>query len=477
MPVISSRNRKSVTSFGNEKERELIIEGLEAAISSVSPDTLIENELHIDSDHIVVPRIRLRYDLKEFDKIIVIGGGKASGFLAQGLEQKLGKYISSGYVNILQGTKKLFHTKRIVLNEASHPVPDQAGVRGAREMVKLLRGLDRHGFAICLISGGGSSLMPLPAKGIALADQILTTDFLLRSGANIDQMNCVRKHISAISGGQLVREGNGARFLSLIISDVVGDHLESIASGPTAPDPTTFADAKRILSNLKLFNQVSRRVRRRIGAGCRGLIKDTPKPGDPVFSSVANAIIGSNTLACEGAKRQLVRRMRHPISVKYLGSAIVGEASLVARNLVADAQKFGKRSRRRYSVLVWGGETTVTVKGQGTGGRNQEQALSALQAIGETSDKAVTIGFFGTDGIDGKTEAAGALVDFSTYRKAIRLGLDANKYLKENDSNSFFRKVGKSLVITGPTGTNVNDIGIAVIARKRKLFGKRGVHQ
>jgi glycerate 2-kinase len=465
------KNRRSLLSIGNKKERVIVLDCLSQAVESVLPVNLIENELEVKSNVLRLRRRHLRYDLVKLRKIIVVGGGKASGYLAQGLERKLGNHIDEGYVNILEGTKKKFRTKKIVLNEASHPIPNQSGVRGTKEMLKLLEEADPSSLVVCLFSGGGSSLAPLPATGLTLEEKIQTTELLLRGGADIDRMNCVRKHISGVKGGQLIREGKGATFLSLIISDVVGDHLESIASGPTVPDPTTFSQAKQILLDLKILDKVPFAVRKRIELGCEGKVSETPKPGDPIFDRVSNVIIGSNKIACERMQEVLKKRLGSSFNLKYLGSDIIGEASDVARDLVSKSLSYGKRFGKRYSALVWGGETTVTVKGNGIGGRNQEEALSALEYVGELNNPNITIGFFGTDGIDGKTDAAGALVDLSTYNKAKYLGLSLKQCLKQNDSNTFFKRVGNSLILTGPTGTNVNDIGIAIVRKENPQRG------
>ena len=466
MPSAQIKNRKSLVSLGNKVERALILDCLEAAVNSVLPINLINKELQVKSNSLYLPWAHVRLDLSKFQKIIVIGGGKASGYLAEGLERKLGKYIAEGYVNVLEGTKRRFRTKKIELNEASHPVPNQSGVKGTREMLKLLRTADPSFLVICLISGGGSSLIPLPARGITLKEKIETTELLLHSGADIDRMNCVRKHISGVKGGQLVREGNGARFLSLIISDVVGDHLESIASGPTVPDPSTFSQAEHILSDLKILDQIPQAVRNRIESGRDGLVAETPKPGDPIFDRVTNVIIGSNKIACNRIQKELGKRLRDSVKLAYLGSSIVGEASSIAKDLVSKSEGIWKKSRKPYSAVVWGGETTVTVRGNGIGGRNQEEAVAALQSIGESNNTNITISFFGTDGIDGETKAAGALVDLSTLRKAKKLRLEPSKYLERNDSNTFLRRVGNSLILTGPSGTNVNDVGIAILRRE-----------
>jgi glycerate 2-kinase len=470
LKVSKIKNRRSLLSVGNKRERRIILDCFEAALRAVSPSTLIERELNVSSSSqlLKVPRAGLEFDLSRFRKVIVIGGGKASGYLAEGLEKKIGKFITEGYVNILEGTRRLFHTKKIVLNEASHPIPDQSGVNGTRKMLELLSRADRSSLIICLISGGGSALVPLPAKGITLKEKIMTTELLLRSGANIDQINRVRKHISGVKGGQLVRHGNGATFLSLIISDVVGDHLDSIASGPTVPDSSTFFDAEQILSDLKILDLVPGPVRERILLGCKGLIPETPKPNDPIFGRVSNVIIGSNSIACNAIQNLLKKKLGRSVDLSYLGSSVIGEARNVARTLVTRSLRYSKNSERPYFALVWGGETTVTVRGNGIGGRNQEEAISVLLNLGNAGESSdLTFGFIGTDGIDGETNAAGALIDFSTHERAKKVGLDARKYLENNDSNTFFKKVGSSLIITGPTGTNVNDVGMA-ISRKKK---------
>lgn len=466
MREVKIKNRRSLLSSGNKYERKQILDSIEAGLNSVYPSNLVRNKLQIKSNRIFVLPTSQTYNLGDYHKILVVGGGKASGALAQELERMLGNRITDGYVNILEGTRSKFRTERIELNQARHPTPDQRGVNGTRKILKILNlQSDKKTLVICLISGGGSSLMALPAKGITLNDKIATTDLLLRSGANIDQINCVRKHMSGIKGGQLVQYTHGATVLSLIVSDVVGDHLESIASGPTVPDSSTFSQAKEILRQFKILNKVPPSVRNRIEEGVRGLVPETPKPNDPLFSKVSNVIIGSNEIACEEIIRTLKKRLRSSVDLTYLGSAITGEASLVARKLLNLASRAGSRSTKGRTALVWGGETTVTVRGNGVGGRNQEEALSALLELAKRRTRKATLCFVGTDGIDGKTNAAGAIVDYSTFMKATEIGLNGAEYLERNDSNTFFRNVGNSLIISGSTGTNVNDVGMAILTK------------
>jgi glycerate 2-kinase len=465
------KNRRSLVSVGNRWERATIIDSINGALRSVHPTNLIQKELLVKSGILYVKASHRKYDLTKFRNIIVVGGGKASGYMAQELERKLGDYIDEGCVNILEGTKKKFRTRKIFLHEASHPLPNNRSIVGTKRIVSLLREADSFSLVICLISGGGSALVSFPARGITLSEKIKTTKLLLNSGADIEEINCVRKHVSSVKGGQLVKEGNGATFLSLIISDVVGDNVESIASGLTAADSTTFCEAKQILLDKKIFDKVPKAVRNRIQYGCDGKISETPKPGDPIFDRVSNVIIGNNKIACNELSQAIKRKMIGEIKIDYLGSRITGEASWVAKGIVSKMVRFSKLSKKPYSALVWGGETTVTVKGNGIGGRNQEEALSALEEIGELNNHpSITLAFIGTDGIDGKTNAAGALVDNSTFVQAKKLGLLTRAYLDKNDSNTFFRRVRNSLIITGPTGTNVNDIGVAIAREDKRQF-------
>ncbi len=447
----------------------MILASIKEAVRAVSPDKVLQNEIRFKNPFLTFARLHKIYDFSEYDKVMVVGGGKASGSLSQSLEEIIGPdLITSGLVNILQGTKHLFRTRKIQLNEASHPVPNRAGVEGVKKMIDLLEGATPRSLVFCLISGGGSSLLPLPAEGITLEQKIKTTDLLLKAGATIDQINCVRKHISLIKGGQLPRYANGAQIVSLIVSDVVGDHLESIASGPTAPDPTTYSDALRILGAFHIMRRVPLSVRKRLIDGSDGKKPETPKPGDRIFSQVSNIILASNRYACEAAVRCLKERLGPEAQVEYLGSSWQGEASVIARDLAEMFCDFSRAGSLKETTRceVWGGETTVTVTGNGSGGRNQEQALATLKVLSKP-DCQIVLAFFGTDGVDGRTDSAGALVDSKTYERARRKGLDPNPYLRSHDSNTFFKKLEGALIQTGPTGTNVNDIGVAIISRRR----------
>jgi glycerate 2-kinase len=456
-------NKRKLASTGNRADRALILRSLEDAVDAVLPGNVLARKLNFRNNVLTFLPTREKYDFRKYDKVVVVGAGKASGFLAQSIEKLLGpKNIAAGYVNILQGTRNYFKTKRIQLNEASHPVPNRAGEVGAEHIVHLLGQLSEDSLAICLISGGGSSLLPLPTPDITLSDEVRTTDLLLKAGANIDEMNCVRKHISRVKGGQLVKLAkNRPQFLSLIMSDVVGDHLESIASGPTAPDPTTYGEALQILERYDLTRRVPSSVLAHLKRGHAGEEKETPKPGDEVFSKVSNHIIASNRDACMAAIRNL-KTSKAVRSVNYLGSYWHGEAVVLAQNLAGFLCHGGDQNRGLVQAFVWGGEATVTVHGNGKGGRNQEQALAALEIIG-TCERKITAAFFATDGVDGKTDAAGAVIDCEIFSLAKKKKLDCNAFLRNNDSNTLFKKLGDSLIITGPSGTNVNDVGIALV--------------
>jgi glycerate 2-kinase len=453
-------NSSELTSVGRIADRELILDGLSAAVNEVSPMRLLERKLKVKGDILTVSANK--FDLSKFDRVIVVGAGKASGFLAQSFERLVGvDRIEKGYVNILRGTSTFFHTRKIVLNEASHPVPNAAGFYGARQIVKLVSSAGSRDFVVCLISGGGSALLPYPPENISLRDIVKTTEMLLKAGATIDELNCVRRHVSLVKGGQLVRRAaSHPTFLSLIISDVVGDDLSSIASGPTAPDPTFFGDALQILRRYHIEKDIPTSVLSHIRQGQSHRIDETPKPGDTIFRKVSNIIIANNSDACFAAMQKLKRASR---SIQYLGSSWIGEADSLAKNLSGQfcEGNFGGGSRRM--IFVWGGESTVTVRGSGKGGRNQQQALSSIEQIARCPSRYMTLAFLGTDGVDGNSESAGALVDSDSLKRATRKKLSIEGFLRNNDSNTFFEKLGASLINTGPTGTNVNDIGIAIV--------------
>jgi glycerate 2-kinase len=393
-----------------------------------------------------------RYRLEAFRNIYLTGAGKASARMAVAVERLLGKRITGGLLNVKHG--HVAKLRRIRLNECGHPVPDEAGVQGAQEIGNIAAKAGEDDLLICLISGGGSALMPFPAQPVTLAEKQDTTQLLLRSGANIHEINTVRKHISSIKGGQLAALAWPAQVLSLILSDVIGDDLDVIGSGPTAPDSSTFLDALAVLEKFGLTNLVPPPVSERIRAGVAGEIPETPK----TLERVQNLIVGSNQLALDaaaGAARELGYR---PL---ILSSFIEGETRDVAKVHAAIAKEVLSSGRpvKRPACVISGGETTVTIKGNGLGGRNQEFALAAAMDIAAISGVLMLSG--GTDGSDGPTDAAGALCDGTTIARAEKLGLNAADFLARNDSYHFFEPLG-DLIKTGPTGTNVMDVRLAL---------------
>jgi hydroxypyruvate reductase len=393
----------------------------------------------------------------KFKNIYVVGAGKASAAMARALEQMLGRRIQAGFINVKDGhTARL---RRIEQNECGHPVPDERGVAGARRIAEIARGAGAGDLLICLISGGASALMPLPAEPISLAQKQETTKLLLASGADIHEINAVRKHISRIKGGQLAKLAQPATVVSLILSDVIGDDLDVIGSGPTAPDATTFAQARDVLEKYGIFGRVPAAVRQRIEKGIDGLVTETPKAGDPVFAKTRNIIVGSNRQALAAAAARARKLGFHTL---LLSSFVEGETREIARMHAAIAKEIRSSGQpvRPPACVITGGETTVTLRGPGKGGRNQEFALAA--ALDLAGLEGVLILSSGTDGTDGPTNAAGAMAGGTTIARAEKLGLSARQFLQANDSYNFFAKLD-DLVITGPTNTNVMDIHVLLV--------------
>jgi glycerate 2-kinase len=377
--------------------------------------------------------------------------------MASGLEELIGDRITAGSINVKYG-----HTANlsiIRLQEAGHPLPDENGVQGANHILSLARNADSHDLVLCLLSGGGSALLPLPAAGLSLADKQAATDILLSCGANIHQINAIRKHLSRIKGGRLAQAVAPARLTSLILSDVVGDDLDAIASGPTVGDASTFVDCREIIRRYDIERDLPPAVVQHIDQGCRGEIAETPKPDDPLFAKVSNLIIGSNREALLAARQTALELGYTPL---VLSSLMEGETRFVARVHAAMAREITQSGHPvpAPACLLSGGETTVTLRGRGLGGRNQEFALAAVRDLANAGH--IVLLSAGTDGTDGPTDAAGAIADSRTAARALRAGIDSDRYLAENDSYHFFQKLD-DLLITGPTHTNVMDLRIVLV--------------
>lgn len=439
----------------DKKARELALKGLDAALKAADPKQLINSKIFVKGSFLHVNDYT--FDLEKFRNIYVVGGGKASGSMAEALETILGWKIAESYVNVPRGSRH--KTSIIRLHEASHPTPDESGFEGAKRMLEIAEKAGEKDLIICLISGGGSSLIPLPRNGVTMADKNKITEDLLKTGATINEINTVRKHISGIKGGWLAKKAYPATVLNLVISDVVGDLLDVIASGPTFPDSTTFIDAIKVLKKYRLWESASESIKKALLDGERGLIPETPKVHDEAFKKVFNVVIGSNRDATNAAYQIL---KSEGLNTLFLTSLIEGEARHVGTVFASMALEIGASGHPvgKPAAIVAGGETTVTVVGKGKGGRNQEIALAAALKIKGLSG--VAVASIGTDGVDGPTDAAGAIADGKTIERAEASQLKAEEFLAENNSYNLFSKLG-DLIFTGPTGTNVNDVSVVLV--------------
>ncbi len=457
--MVSIKNGEKLVENGetplNRKARALALKGLDSAVNAVGPKKIVKSKLSLKNS--VLKANGYFFDLKRFRNIYVVGGGKASGSMAQAIEHVLGNRITDGLVNIPRGNKH--KTDIIKLHDASHPIPDEAGVKGTHHMLKIAEQAKKDELIICLISGGGSSLMPLPRGKISILDKRKITADLLKCGATINEINTVRKHISDFKGGWLAKKAYPATILNLILSDVVGDPLDFIASGPTVPDSTTFSDAVKVLKKYSLWDTVPASVKRVLSDGERGIIAETPKADDEAFKRVYNVVVGNSRSATLAARESFESA---GLNTLLLTSVLEGEARHVGVMLASIAHEIVASGNpvQKPAGVVAGGETTVTVVGEGLGGRNQEIALAAALKL-KGLDGAV-VASLSTDGVDGPTDAAGAIADGKTLARASRMGLNAERFLAENDSYNFFSKL-RDLIFTGPTGTNVNDVSVIVV--------------
>jgi glycerate-2-kinase len=457
--MINVKNREQLIKNGrtglDKEARKLAIRCLESAVNYVDPYRIVRSRVRFRDSVLNVDQHV--FDLSKFRNIYVVGGGKASGSMAVALEKILDNHITRGLVNVPK--KDMNKTRIIRLHEANHPIPDESGVTGTRRMLRIAEGADENDLVICLISGGGSSLMPLPRGKISITDKRKLTDALLRSGATINEINTVRKHISDFKGGWLAKKAYPATILNLILSDVVGDPLDFIASGPTVPDSTTFSDAVRVLQKYHLWGRAPSSVRQVLTDGEKGLIPETPKAGDEAFKKTHNVIVGNNRSASLAACECL---RKTGLNTLLLTASLEGEAREAGIILatIAHEVSVSENPARKPAGIVAGGETTVTVIGKGLGGRNQEISLAASPKLNGL-DGAV-IASLTTDGVDGPTDAAGAIADGKTLARAAESGLTPERFLLENDSYHFFEELG-DLMFTGPTGTNVNDVSVIIV--------------
>lgn len=426
-----------------------------AALRAVDAHAAVARVLHRVHDTLTIAGHT--YDLATVRHLYVIGFGKAAATMARSAEDAFGTAITAGIVVTKYGHHE--PTRRIEVLEAAHPIPDEAGIAATQRILALCDAAGADDLVICLVSGGGSALLASPMAGLTLTDEQETTMRLLRAGAPITDLNTVRKHLSAVKGGQLARRVAPAPLITLVLSDVIGDSLEVIASGPTVPDPTTYADALAVLDHYEVRAAVPPAVRGHLEAGAAGQIADTPKGGEAFFAQTVTRVIGNSQLALDAAAHE-ARAMG--LSARVLSSGVEGEAAQAAQFLVSAAIQARRRGQPLHPpcCLLAGGETTVNVRGDGHGGRNSEFALAAALALDGADG--IVVASLATDGGDGPTDAAGAIATTHTLARARAKGLDATSFLQRNDAYTFFAHVG-GLVCPGPTGTNVNDLMIALV--------------
>jgi len=452
-------------------QRERVREIFSAAVRRVDPDAMIKTVMRVQNDTLTIQTEQesASYDLAQFRRVVVVGAGKAGARMGRSVEEILGNLIQAGVIAVKPGHGETL--SRITLVEAGHPVPNDGSVQAGRRIAAILDDADETTLILSLISGGGSALLTLPFDSapyaISLEDMQATTQALLASGADIREINTIRKHLSAIKGGRAAARAYPATMVSLILSDVVGDDLSSIASGLTSPDSGTFSDALNIFERYGIIDTVPTPVTRLIRAGVAGDVPDTPRVGDPAFERTRNILIGTNAQALIAARARAFELGLNPL---VLSSRIEGEAREVARFYAAIARDLvrfdGDPAVTPIALpacVIAGGETTVTLHGDGLGGRNQEMALAFLLRVADTAG-AERITFFsgGTDGNDGPTDAAGGWVDADAIAALARSGLDGGAYLANNDAYRLLESIG-ALEKTGPTNTNVCDIQVIVV--------------
>ena len=419
----------------------------QAALTAGDVTPLVARHLRVNGSALIAADVTLQ--LHRLQRILVLGAGKAGGAMAHAAEAILGDRLTEGFVVVKDGYR--VPTKRIEIAEAGHPVPDARGLDASARLLTLAASASERDLVLVLVSGGGSALTPAPAEPITLAEKQAVTRLLLEGGATIGELNAVRKHLSRFKGGLLARRAYPATVVTLALSDVVGDPLDVIASGPTAPDSSTYGDALEVLEARGVLDRAPAAVVERLRAGARGAIEETPKPGDRIFERVRNVVIGNNALVVQAAAAAAERLGYRPY---VLTRGLQGEARTVGPELIERA-----RLLPGPVCMIAGGETTVTVRGRGRGGRCQEAALAAALALAPGEDLVVLAA--GTDGTDGPTDAAGALIDAGTLGRGRATGRDAERALADNDAYAFLASAGDH-VMTGPTNTNLLDLYLVV---------------
>ncbi len=445
--------------------RELLTDLNAAALRAVAPDGAVLRHLAQDGHrHLLLDDAEgdaWSADLRDFERVVVLGAGKGAAPMALAVEELLGGRVDDGLVVVKYGhdLPPGSRTRRVRVLEGAHPVPDESGMRAAARLVDMAAACGPRDLALCVFTGGASALTPAMVPGISLEDLQSLTRLLLECGASIHEINCLRKHLSRLSGGSLARALAPARALGLIVSDVVGDDLDVIASGPTVPDSSTFADCRDIVARYDLERRLPAAVARHLALGLQGAVPDTPKAGDPAFARLRNVLVATLGQALQAAADEAERRGLRPV---LLTDSMTGEARVRARGLVERARAMQRELRPgdRPLCLLAGGETTVTIRGRGRGGRNQEMALAASLELAR--DRGIDALFAGTDGTDGPTDAAGGFAFSGDALTWPALDVDAAAMLDDNDSYACLERCG-TLYRTGPTRTNVMDAAIILV--------------
>lgn len=438
---------------------ESITRILASAINSVDPYDSTRRHIRLEEKFLHIGKHTV--DLDQLNDIYLVGAGKAGVPMAQALVDCIGDRITSGVIIVKEGHKVGWNPgskSRVQILEASHPLPDQRGVKATAKLVAILDAVCERDLVIVVISGGGSALLLQPVSGVSLEDMRSMTGQLLATGATIQEINVLRKHLDAVKGGQLSRDTYPGRSFSLILSDVIGDPLDMIASGPTVPDPSTFIEALAILRKFKLEEKIPQTILRHLQKGTSNPALETPKPGDAIFNRVENILIGSNRQSCEAAKSAAEKEGFEAIVLTH---EMIGEARITGHWFVEKGREIlSKQVFHRPLCLIAGGETTVTLSGSGLGGRNQEFALATVALMKELSGSLLIT--LATDGGDGPTDAAGAVVTDNTWLRSLDMGLHPETYLANNDSYHYFQLLG-DLIKTGPTQTNFNDLAFLFV--------------
>ncbi|RLB21031.1 MAG: glycerate kinase [Deltaproteobacteria bacterium] len=421
-----------------------------AGVKAVDPERAIQKYVRRQGNQLFVGDCS--YGLDSYRKIFLFGAGKGTAPMAKAMEDILGEWLTNGLIIVKYGHGIPLEKTQIL--EAGHPIPDKAGLEATEELLKQTQECTEDDLILCVFTGGGSALLPAPTFPLTLDEKQETTHLLLECGATINEINAIRKHLSRSKGGRLAKEAYPATIVSLLLSDVIGDRLDVIASGPTVPDESTYSDCIKIIDRYKLSDRLPKSVTDHFIKGAAGSLPETPKPGDPVFSKVQNLIVGNNRESLLAAKERAISLGYNTI---ILSSQIEGEAREVAHVFAAIGKEISQANLPISSpaCVIAGGETTVSIQGRGKGGRSQELALACAIAI--DGWEGISLLSAGTDGTDGPTDAAGAFVNGATCKRARRMNSDPRDFLLTNDSYTLFASLG-NLLKTGPTRTNVMDI-------------------